>query len=358
MKKHWMWIVPLLVVVLALSWFFYFRHLPVFNKIPPQTTEVPTNNDSLSFIQQEANKIIGDFTGEKPSAIFKIKDIQFSITDIEQEERRLKTPDFDATMSKIPEKDQQVYRSKLRTDAIANLLNRIYIELYIKENNIVITEKYVQEVMKEFEDLMRKNSENPEQFNLEQHLSSMNISMSDYRRDMTNQAKFKIVTTPLTDKLPVANEQEIKTYWESHKEMFNDPPSADIDVLLTDSEEKVDQAMTLLKGGATWENACAKYSNLPAEQTKLGLMPKDRMPQEMADIVFSSTAKVKGCYKVNFMTQWYVVKINSLQQGLVRTYEEARGYAEEALMNEKKRDVVEEFLKGLSEKYGTPQRVK
>ncbi|MDD4663755.1 MAG: peptidylprolyl isomerase [Caldisericia bacterium] len=358
MKKILLWILPLLVVVLALSWFFYFRHLPVFQKKTPQTIETPDNNGNQSATQEEAKRISEALTGKEDGTIsFKIKDIVFSLADILQEEKRLKSPDFEVSMSKIPEKDQKVYRSQLRVDAITNLLNRIYIDLYIKENNIVITEKQVEQTMKEFEDMMRQNSQDPAKFNLEEYLSTLNVTLGDYKRDMTNQTKFTIVTNPLVENLPVANEEEIKAYWESHKEMFNDPPAADIDVLLTDAEEKVDQAIAFLQGGGNWAEACTKFSNLPAEQTKLGLMPKTDMPEELANVIFSPNAKINSYNKVQFMTQWYVVKINSFRQGLERSYEEARADADKAFMNEKKRGIVEAFLKDLSEKYGKPVTV-
>ena len=359
MKKHVIWILPLFVIVLALSWFFYFRYLPVFQKKTPQIIETPINNGNQSATQDEAQKIAGDMAGKENEKIsYKIKDTVFTFNDILQEENRLKSPDFEITMSKIPEKDQKVYRSRLRVDAITNLLNRVYLDLYIDENKIQISEKQVAETMKEFEEMMRKNSQDPAKFNLEEYLTGVNVTMGDFRRDMTNQTKFKIVTAPLTENLPISKEEEIKAYWESRKEMFNDPPGADIDVILTDSDEKADQAMALLKGGATWENTCAKYSSLPVEQTKLGLMSKGDMPQEMADVVFAPTAKVNSYYKVKFMTQFYVVKINSFRQGLERSYDESRAGAEEALMNEKKRGIVEEFLKKLSEKYGKPELIR
>lgn len=359
MKKYVIWILPLLVILLALSWFFYFRYLPVFQKKTPQTIETPNNNVNQSATQNEAQKIAGELTGKENDKIsYKIKNIVFTYNDILQEENRLKSPDFENTMSKIPEKDQKVYRSRLRVDAITNLLNRIYIDLYIEEKAIAISDKQVTDTMKEFEEMMRKNSPDPAKFNLEEYLSSVNVTMGDFRRDMTNQTKFKIVTTPMIENVPIAKEEEIKAYWESHKEMFNDPPAADIDVILTDSDEKADLALALLKSGATWENACAKYSTLPVEQTKLGLMSKGDMPQEMADVVFAPTAKINSYYKVKFMTQFYVVKINSFRQGLERSYEDARANAEEALMNEKKRGIVEEFLKTLSEKYGKPEIVR
>ena len=359
MKKILIWILPLLVVVLALSWFFYFRYLPVFQKKPSQTIETPDINGNQSATQDEAKKITEALAGNEDETVsFKIKDIVFSLADILQEEKRLKSPDFEISMSKIPEKDQKVYRNKLRVDAITNLLNRIYIDLYIKENNITITDKQVEQTMKEFEEMMRKNSPDPANFNLEEYLSTLNVTMGDYKRDMTNQTKFAIVTNPLVENLPVASEEEIKAYWESHKVMFNDPPAADIDVLLTDSEEKVDKAISFLQGGGDWAEACTQFSNLPAEETRLGLIRKTEMPEELANVVFSPNAKINSYNKVQFMTQWYVVKINSLQQGLERSYEEARANADQALMNEKKRGIVEAFLKDLSEKYGKPVAVK
>ena len=67
-------------------------------------------------------------------------------------------------------------------------------------------------------------------------------------------------------------------------------------------------------------------------------MQKTDMPEELANVVFSPKTKINSYNKVKFMTQWYVVKINSLQQGQQTVlYEEARENADQALMNEKKR---------------------
>ena len=94
--------------------------------------------------------------------------------------------------------------------------------------------------------------------------------------------------------------------------------------------------MSFLQGGGDWAKACTQFSNLPAEQTKLGLMQKTDMPEELANVVFSPKTKINSYNKVKFMTQWYVVKINSFRQGQERSYEEARENADQALMNRRR----------------------
>jgi len=58
------------------------------------------------------------------------------------------------------------------------------------------------------------------------------------------------------------------------------------------------------------------------------------------------------------MTQWYVIKINSIKEKVVHTYEEARSSAEQQLTETKKRGIIDQFLKDLAEKYGKPEVIK
>lgn len=359
MKKHLVWILPVvLVVILALSWFFYFRYLPVFQRKSPSTSENPSNQEEYTGVLNEAEKVVNLMGNEGEKMSFKIRDVVITYDDILLEETRLKPFDFEQTMSKIPEKDQEVYRSKLRTDAVTNLLNRIYIDFYIEDNDIIITEAMVDKAYKDVEEVLRSRSKNPDSFNLETYLTSIGDTMEAFRKDMINQAKYTAATEPLLKNTPIPTEKEIKTYYDSNKEFFNEPPGADLDIILADSEEKVDEAIALLQTGATWENASAKFSKLEPTQTHLGMTYQGDMPEEMAKIVFAPDTKLNTPYKVQFMTQWYVIKINSLKEKVVHTYEEAKYNVEQQLTETKKRAIIDEFLKGLAEKYGKPEPIK
>lgn len=358
MKKHLVWILPvILVIVLTLGWFVYFRHLPFF-----QGKSSPPNNSSgqqeYTGILKEAQNLVSQMGDEGEKASFKIRDVVITYDDILYEEARLKPFDFEQTMSKIPEKDQKVYRSKLREDAVTNLLNRIYIDFYIEDNQITITEEMVEQAHNEVEKLLRERSKTPESFDLETYLTSIGDSMEAFRKDMVNQAKYTAVTAPLLKKVSIPSEKEIKTYYETNKEMFNEPAAADLDIILIDSDEKAEQVILLLKNRSTWENACAKFSKLEPEQTHLGMTYQTDMPEEMSKLVFASGTKLNTPYKVQFMTQWYVIKINSIKEKVVHTYEEARSSAEQQLTETKKRGIIDQFLKGLAEKYGKPEMIK
>lgn len=359
MKKHLVWILPVvLLIVLTVGWFVYFRHLPIFQRKSPSTSENPSNQQEYNGILDEAQNLVSQMGEEGEKVSFKIRDVVITYEDIMLEETRLKPFDFEQTMSKIPEKDQKVYRSKLREDAVTNLLNRIYIDFYIEDNQITITEAMVENAHKDVEKVLRERSKNPESFDLETYLTSIGDTMEAFRKDMVNQAKYTAVTAPLLKNTPIPSEKEIKTYYESNQEMFNKPAAADLDIILTDSDEKAEQAILLLQNGSTWENACAKFSKLEPEQTHLGLTYQPDMPEEMAKIVFAPDTKINTPYKVQFMTQWYVIKINSLKEKVVHTYEEAKYNVEQQLTETRKRGIIDEFLKGLAEKYGKPEVIK
>lgn len=359
MKKHLVWILPVvLLIVLTVGWFVYFRHLPIFQRKSPSTSENPSNQQEYNGILDEAQNLVSQMGEEGEKVSFKIRDMLITYEDILLEETRLKPLDFEQTMSKIPEKDQKVYRSKLRVDAVTNLLNRIYIDFYIEENKITITEGMVEDAYKKVEKLLQERSKNPETFDLETYITSIGDTMEAFRKDMVNQAKFTAVTDPLVKDIPIPSDQEIKTYYESNQEMFNEPAAADLDIILTDSDEKAEQAIASLQNGSSWENVCAKFSTLEAERTHLGMTYQTDMPEEMAKIVFAPDTKLKTPYKVQFMTQWYVIKINSLKEKVVYSYEEVKYNAEQQLIENKKRGIIDEFLKGLAEKYGKPEVIK
>lgn len=317
---------------------------PTKNPLDPNTTVEPTKDPVP--------------TGK---VLYKIGSDTITDTDLAKELSKIKPPDFEERMKGAPEKDQKVYRSQMEADALRNLVNQIYLRLYLKDQKINITDADLAQTKKELTEMMQKihdqqNTGRP--FNLEERLRQYNITNEMFLEDIKNQTIYRIATKPTLESIN-ATESEAKDFFVKHPELYNTPAKADLKHILLTSEADADIVINELKGGADFTTLAKTKSQDPQAQTNGGALgwienDKNRVPSEILNVIFDPQVKLNTPLKIRVETQWYVMIVSSIQPEVVKSYSEMKDKALFDVKEEKRKAALEAFLKKLESKYGKP----
>ncbi len=161
-----------------------------------------------------------------------------------------------------------------------------YIENFKKENNLSD---------KEFKEFLKEKG----------------ITLKAYREEIRRRITInKLMNYEIKMRVAVA-EEEVKEYYEKHKEMFKRPPKAEVWLIFIPEEEGkelAEKVYALAAGGEPFEALAKKYSKGPAAEKGgyLGWVEKDTLLKEIDEFVFGSDKKLG---LIERPEGYYIVKV-------------------------------------------------
>ncbi len=132
-------------------------------------------------------------------------------------------------------------------------------------------------------------------------------------------------------------EEEVKAYYEAHKEDLNSEETVNASHILVDSEEQANEILASLKAGEiTFEDAAKQYSSCPSKEQggNLGDFGKGQMVPEFDEAVFSmEVGEVSGPVKTQF--GWHLIRLNAKNEATEIPYSDIREQLYQQVTQEK-----------------------
>ena len=357
-------VLVVLIVIASMVGGFFMKGIIDSKRNPTIATTDPVKNDPNQKPPTDPTK--NDPTYTPPTiatgkVVYKIGSESITDTQIEKETIKLKPPDFEDRMKGLSENDQKMYRSQLYDNALRNLVNQIYFKLYITDQKMNITQEDKDKTKTDLIDMMQKMHEQQNTgtpFDLETRLKQYNISMEIFLEDVTNQTIYRVVTTPILDKIQ-ATEEEAKAFFKEHPEIFNEPAQADLKYILLNSEADADLVMKELTQGSDFTSVAKAKSVDPQVQSNggvLGWIANDRtkVPGEILDVIFKPGVMINMPIKIKVQEEWYVMIVAGIKPEVVKQYSELSDKAMYEVKEKKRMEALSAFIKELEAKYGKP----
>lgn len=151
-----------------------------------------------------------------------------------------------------------------------------------------------------------------------------------------------------------ATEEECRTYYEEHKDMFQKGAQAKAKHILTATEEESLKILDeIQKEEKTFEEAAKAYSTCPsgAQGGDLGTFGRGQMVKEFDEAVFTAeVGKVLGPVKTDF--GYHLIRVDELSGDGVASFEEVAPQIAQQLTAEKQNEVYMATRTEVIEKYG------
>ncbi len=168
------------------------------------------------------------------------------------------------------------------------------------------------------------------------------------RRDILGQMAMQQLLGDVT-----VSDDEVKEYFEAHKESFNKPANAGAKHILVDTEEKANEIKAQIeKEEISFEDAAKEHSSCPssAQGGDLGAFGPGQMVPEFDQAVFNAeVGELLGPVKTQF--GYHLITVTALNPASESTFEESKETAKQQALMEKQNKIYEAKVAELKEKY-------
>ncbi len=175
----------------------------------------------------------------------------------------------------------------------------------------------------------------PDQLNAYFEANKTKFTIPEFR-------SFSYVLLSTADVMPqvTVSPEQLKQAYDSRQAEFGTPEKRDVDQAMTDSEDKAKKIIELAKGGKSLEDAAKEVLGNADGVIKLGLVQKKDLPAgPLADGVFSAPQGLAPA-PIKSPLGWHVVRINKIEPGVVKPFDEVKDKLEKDLKDQQAPDLL------------------
>lgn len=148
-------------------------------------------------------------------------------------------------------------------------------------------------------------------------------------------------------------EQEVKNYYDTHKEVFSPFSQIRVSLILVKTEEEAKNILERLKKGEDFAKLAMKSSIDPGSAKSggdLGFLSKGQMTPELEAVaVRLKTGEISEPLKTKFGYQ--IIKVTGKKLGKVVEFEKVKSLISQHLSSEKQKEVFDSYIESLKKSY-------
>jgi foldase protein PrsA len=286
-------------------------------------------------------------------AVATVEDVPDELGDVSQEEfdHAMEQQVAQAKLKKAPAPDSEKYE-ELKTAALGELLDQVWIKGEAEDLGIKVTDKQVEEELAQI-----KKQNFPSKGAFEKFLEESKFTAEDVTARVELQVLSNAIQEQVNSESPAPSQDEIAAYYEAEKEgQFTEKESRDVRLIINKDNGEVEAAKKLLEkdsSPAGWKKAAAKYSSDPTSKSKGGLqegITEEFLQGPLKKAIFeSATAELVG--PVSFETNYILIEVVKLNPAKVKSLPEVKAQIEETLKQEKQQEYFAEFVSDYQTKW-------
>jgi foldase protein PrsA len=244
------------------------------------------------------------------------------------------------TDSQLKAQCRQQYE-QLRDQVVNLLVSFEWIEGEAKAQGVTATDA---EVKKAF-DAQRKQS-----FPKDADYQKFLANSGQTEADILKRVRLDTLSNKIRDKVVKGKDKvsdaQIAAYYNRNKSTFGQPETRDLQVVLTKTKAKANQAKAELRGGASWPAVAKKYSIDDASKSQGGKLPgvvKGQQEKAFDDAIFSTK---KGALTGPVKTQfgWYVFDVTKVTPASQQTLAQATPQIKQTLGTQNQQKALNSFV--------------
>ncbi|WP_246345900.1 peptidylprolyl isomerase [Sedimentibacter hydroxybenzoicus] len=200
----------------------------------------------------------------------------------------------------------------------------------------LVDELVMHELM--YSDALEKGLENDEEF--------IEV-MENMKKSMLQQYNLRKMFNQI-----ILSDEELKGYYEKHKDTYVTQEMVKASHILVDSEEKATEILEDITDGLSFEDAAKEFSSCPSKEAggALGQFGKGQMVPEFEDAVFAMQAgEISGPVKTQF--GYHLIKLTERIPERNSSFEEVVQEVKDSCFMEKQEKVYNDKKSELSKKY-------
>ena len=208
-----------------------------------------------------------------------------------------------------------------------------------------------EEVQKQFED--QKNQSFPNEKQYQQFLKTSGQT----EEDLLFRVKLDVLSTKVRDEIIEGtddiSDEDISNYYDENKERFSQPERRDLNVVLTKTEAKANEAKQAIESGQSFKDVAKEFSIDEASKSQGGKLPavaEGQQEKAFDDAIFSADKnELTGPVKTQF--GWYVFEVTKVTPASQQSLDDAKETIKSLLKSEREQKALDSFIEDFQEKY-------
>lgn len=254
-------------------------------------------------------------------------------------------------LKKAPKEGTKKFE-ELKTQALGELLDSIWIRGEAEELGLTVTDKQIET---ELANIKKQNFPTEKAF--QEFLKTSNFTEEDVNDRVRLQVLSQKIQGQVTQEAPPVSGGEIADYYNTSKAtQFTTKASRDVRLVVNRNEAKAKEAKEALDeddSAANWKKVAAKYSSDPTSKSKGGLqkeISEELLQGPLKKAIFgSATGEVVG--PVEFQGNFFVVEVEKLNPEKVKSLSEVKSQISAQLGQQKQEEFFREFVSGYQSKW-------
>ncbi len=207
------------------------------------------------------------------------------------------------------------------------------------------------EVRRLFED--QKKQAFPKQKDYEKFLRQSGTSEQDILFRIKLDALQNKLTAKIQKDQEKVSDEDVEEYYEKNKERFGQPERRDLNVVLTKTKARADQAKQRLDDGASFKTVSKQLSIDQASKANGGKLPgvaQGQQDKALDEAVFKAErGEIEGPVKTQF--GWYVFEVAKVMPSSQQTLEQSKETIRGLLKSERQQKTLQEFIEDFREEF-------
>ena len=206
-------------------------------------------------------------------------------------------------------------------------------------------------VQKQLDDQIKQSF--PKRSDFDTFLKQSGMTMND----LLFRVKIDVLTQQVRQKIVAGRDKvsdaQISSYYSKNQARFAQPERRDLEVVLTKTKDKADQAKAEIESGTAWSKVAKKYSIDQASKAQGGKLPgvaKGQQEKAFDNAIFSADkGKVIGPVKTQF--GYYVFKVDSISKASQQTEQQAHDTILNIIRSQQEQDALNKFVADYQKRY-------
>jgi len=251
------------------------------------------------------------------------------------------------TDDQLKDQCQQEFDS-LKQQVMQFLISAEWIQQEAEARDIEVSDE---EVQKQFEDQKQQSFPKPKDY--QEFLETSGQT----EEDLLFRVKLDVLSTKVRDEILEGSEEisdeDIAAYYEENKERFAQPERRDLNVVLTRTEARANEAQQALESGQSFKTVATDFSIDEASKSQGGKLPAVAQGQQekaFDDAIFAAErGELTGPVKTQF--GWYVFEVTKVTPASQQSLEDATETIRSLLRSEREQEALDSFIDDFQEKY-------
>ena len=273
-------------------------------------------------------------------------------------------PDFEKCVAGLQKQPAPQGAEKPSTDDLEKQCKQQYEDLRDQVMQFLIQVEWVQqeaddrgvevsdeEVKKSFED--QKRQAFPKEADYQKFLEDNGMSEEDILFRVELEQLQTQLTKKITEGKATPTDEEVAAEYEKNKETYAVTERRDVNLVLTKTRDRAEQAKAELEDGASFKSVAKEFSIDEATKAQGGKLTDLTRGQQDKDLEKAAFAAKKGELEGPVKAQfgYYLFEVDKIKPASQPTLDEVKDQITQQLRSQQQQQVINDFIKDFREKY-------